>query len=613
MTGPGRVPAEFPHWLRDIDAHLPISAAFVIHGNVRDHHLVPVESGYRFVNTVIGVWHLLATAGYDALLVHDPVMGLSVLPPTPAAQEAVAALGDQWSRRLGQVSSHEGLMELIHTIQGSRPPRPVGLVVDYVSQLQPSGEPLSPELHALFRAGFYRSHVAGKLMRPDLGRSPLYNPVFWIVDRPSDLPAWMVGSTDNIHQVPVPTPDLDSRTRAGTQIALGQAVAGDFGPMTDSDVDVFVTQTEGMTIRAMREIIALARDQRLRASDIGDAIRMYRVGLLENPWQQSALKAKIRTADRQLSGRVLGQPGAIRRSLDILMRSTTGLTAAHAGGSGGGPRGVLFFAGPTGVGKTELAKALTEVVFGNPNAYIRFDMSEFAHEGSDLRLIGSPPGYVGHEAGGELTNAIRQKPFSLVLFDEIEKADQKIMDKFLQILSDGRLTDGSGATVHFSESLIVFTSNKGMADPMSDGRLPHPDAPYENLDDHVRQAITRHFTETLGRPEILNRIGDNIVVFDFIRPAIATELLDAFIANVIARVRELHDIEVHLEAEAREILGEICCGQLAMGGRGIGQMVESVLTNPLARVVFFHEDTDTPIKIEGFDRGVDGTWALRIG
>ena len=604
----------FPHWLRDIDAHLPISAGFVLHGNIRDNHLVPAGPGDRFQRTIPALWSLLATAGFDAMLVYDPVAGLSALPATSDAREAISGLGAQWPGRLGTLITPEALTELIHAVQAPRPPRPIALVIDYVSQLRPTGEPLSAELHAMFRAGLYRANIAGRLPRTALERSPLYNPVFWIVDRPSDLPGWMIAADDTIHQVPIPTPDLDSRSRAANNLAAGQAESDDFGPMSTDDIRVFATRTEGMTLRAMYEILILARDRKMRPHQIDDAIRMYRVGLLENPWQQNALKDEITNAEQGLGERVLGQPGAIRRSLDILMRSTTGLTAAHSGGRGTGPRGVLFFAGPTGVGKTELAKALTGVVFGNENAYIRFDMSEFSNEGSDLRLIGSPPGYVGHEAGGELTNAIRQRPFSLVLFDEIEKADQKIMDKFLQILSDGRLTDGAGGTVHFSEALIVFTSNKGMSDPLPDGSgLPHPDMTYEELDDHVRTAIARHFTETLGRPEILNRIGDNIVVFDYIRPDVADRLLDIFLGNTIARVRDLHSIDVVITPSARASLSRECCGKLGMGGRGIGQMVESVLINPLARTVFSHEDPTVPIVIQDVKQEENGTWSLLLG
>ena len=157
-----------------------------------------------------------------------------------------------------------------------------------------------------------------------------------------------------------------------------------------------------------------------------------------------------------------GQRQAVTKTIDILMRSVMGLTGAQARSSGNRPRGVLFFAGPTGVGKTELAKTLTQLIFGDDRAYIRFDMSEFAEEHTGARLLGAPPGYIGYDAGGELTNAVREKPFSVVLFDEIEKAHPRILDKFLQILEDGRLTDGRGETAYFSEAILVFTSNLGI-------------------------------------------------------------------------------------------------------------------------------------------------------
>ncbi len=194
-----------------------------------------------------------------------------------------------------------------------------------------------------------------------------------------------------------------------------------------------------------------------RSPTSADAVRRYKVGVTEDPWQKVD-HAKIRGAVSFIGKRVKGQEHAVTHMLDIVKRAVTGVGRTRSGA----PRGVAFLAGPTGVGKTELAKTITNLLFGDESAYIRFDMSEFSAEHADQRLIGAPPGYVGYDVGGELTNAIREKPFSVVLFDEIEKAHPRILDKFLQILDDGVLTSGRGERVYFSEALLIFTSNLGI-------------------------------------------------------------------------------------------------------------------------------------------------------
>jgi ATP-dependent Clp protease ATP-binding subunit ClpA len=352
---------------------------------------------------------------------------------------------------------------------------------------------------------------------------------------------------------------------------------------------VFADLTDGLTLRSMLAISQLARDQGIALPGIADAVRLYKVGIPDNPWRQDYLKEKIRTGADAIARRIKGQDQAVRKTLDILTRSVMGLSGAQASANGSRPRGVLFFAGPTGVGKTELAKAVTQLIFGDDQAYKRFDMSEFAAEHSDARLLGAPPGYVGHDAGGELVNAVRQRPFSVLLFDEIEKAHPRILDKFLQVLEDGRLTDGRGETVFFSEAVIVFTSNLGIYIEQEDGtRVQNvaPSTPTDEVERKIRGAIDRHFRFKLQRPELLNRIGDNVIVFDFIRPEVASSIFDKMVANVIERVRDEHAIAVDMNSEVRGRILALCTQDLENGGRGIGNRLETVLINPLARALF---------------------------
>jgi ATP-dependent Clp protease ATP-binding subunit ClpA len=295
--------------------------------------------------------------------------------------------------------------------------------------------------------------------------------------------------------------------------------------------------------------------------------------------------------------------------LDIVKRASTGISGTRRGGR---PRGVAFLAGPTGVGKTELAKTITELLFGDESAYIRFDMSEFSAEHADQRLIGAPPGYVGYDVGGELTNAIREKPFSVVLFDEIEKAHPRILDKFLQVLDDGVLTSGRGDRVYFSEALIIFTSNLGIYSLDATGsRIPNVTAeqPFEEISRRVRQEIENHFKLVLNRPEILNRIGENIIVFDFIRPEIAAKIFGHMVEGILSNVGETGNV-VTITEDAKHHLRSICLADLSHGGRGIRNQLEAHLINPLARALFDQDSADGRYQIEALESGTTTTLKL---
>lgn len=593
----------YPKWIRDVMLLLPIREQFILTGNIRDHVHCGEDRGQpRLLPLLDALWDALATRAYLGLLAWDPVAGLRL---HAAEREHVALL----SRLAGtDLSSPEpmslaALGRLIRRV--AVPDREdtvaVGLVIDYASRLRSDGQ-TSDEVRQLCVAA-EKAAIDARLVPRQGGSAmgPLFNPVFWLANRANDLPFWLTVDNERIRHVPVPLPDADTRRQIAGAL---------YSHLDQQDVEraVFAAAlarlTHNVSVNGLLDIVRLAHRHAIAASDISDAVESYRVGDLSmsSPWRGAELRNAVRAAEATLQTRVMGQDKAVTRVLDTLKRTSIGLTGAQAGGGATRPRGVLFFAGPTGVGKTEMAKAIAEVVFGDEAAYLRFDMSEFSAEHSGDRLIGAPPGYVGFDQGGELTNAMRERPFRVLLFDEIEKAHDRILDKFLQVLEDGRLTDGRGETVYFSEALIIFTSNAGISRERADGSvemLVSPEDTPEAFERKVMEGIRHYFRHELRRPELLNRFGENIVLFGFISEQVSARIFDVMVANVASRILEEHEVNLVLEQRVREALLDVCARHdLQNGGRGIGAKLESAFINPLARLMF--------------DRGVARGSTLRV-
>src|SRR5690606_5376929 len=281
-------------------------------------------------------------------------------------------------------------------------------------------------------------------------------------------------------------------------------------------------------------------------------------------------REKLLRMEDHLQRRVVGQDEAVRRGSDAIRRSRAGLSDPRR------PYGSFLFLGPTGVGKTELCKALAEFLFDSEDHLVRIDMSEFMEKHSVARLIGAPPGYVGYEEGGYLTEAVRRKPYSVILLDEVEKAHPDVFGVLLQVLDDGRLTDGQGRTVDFRNTVVVMTSNLGSHEIQrlsADAKLNDP----ELIKDAVMVEVRQHF-----RPEFINRI-DEIVVFH----ALGT----AHIAS-IARI-QLKGLEQRLaEREMRMEVSEAALAEIAKvgfdplyGARPLKRAIQQRIENPVAKLV----------------------------
>jgi ATP-dependent Clp protease ATP-binding subunit ClpB len=278
-------------------------------------------------------------------------------------------------------------------------------------------------------------------------------------------------------------------------------------------------------------------------------------------------KEKLLQMEDALAKRVVGQDEAVRIVSDAIRRSRAGLSDPRR------PNGSFLFLGPTGVGKTELSKALAEFLFDTEEALVRIDMSEFMEKHSVARLIGAPPGYVGYEEGGYLTEAVRRRPYAVILLDEVEKAHPDVFNVLLQVLDDGRLTDGQGRTVDFRNTVIIMTSNLGsqvIQEYSGEGN-------YQRMKTAVMEIVQQNF-----RPEFINRI-DDIVVFHSLGATQIRRIVDIQLGYLRKRLVE-RDMELVLDDAAASLLGEAGFDPV-YGARPLKRAIQQQVENPLAQAI----------------------------
>ena len=597
-------------WHRELGIFTRIKPLILVEGNVLDVYQYPTEGSISkgsILRLPEYLHYYFTDIGYKTIVFFDSMQGFYNT-CEPCHVESFARITNTRTDGNAVRSDFKGksnsATSIVRTAVGQNQ-EPTAIIMNLASRYITSPDNIDQAEVDSF-TNLLLASLEGKDVRTENG--VLKNIVVMIVNKVNDIPAWFYLDNPNVKTITIGTPSKEEREA----LIKGENFTSFFAAdIYDEDIvyynehpdeldkvqDKFVGLTEGFSFTEINGLRRLCKNEKTHIRNMASVVDLYRYGIKENPWD-TLDPNEIKTALDDFRQRVKGQDFALVKTLDVVKRAVTGMAGLQSS-SHAKPKGILFFAGPTGTGKTETAKTLAEKLFGDESCCVRFDMSEYSQGHSDQKLLGAPPGYVGYEAGGQLTNAIKENPFSILLFDEIEKAHPSIFDKFLQILEDGRMTDGPGNTVYFSECIIIFTSNLGIFTRNALGeREPNVtiDMKYEDVQKRVRQAIEDYFKLELGRPEILNRIGENIVVFDFIRPEVAKEILKAQVNKIIKNLMTEKRIDLSLSDVAMGKLETRALGNLVNGGRGIGNIVESLLINPFSRYLF-DEDIQGNVKI----------------
>ena len=646
-------------WRSNLEDAVLLDPLVLVHGNCKDVFLLSPEERTRLPASLKQVPAMtmevvlaleLEAAGMDAVVLYDPVSGLRVMRgsmhPTvqqlltsapgspvqaaqasantasgsgeraqpPSASDAMPGLpranaapppGDGWMVRMDQQYKPIDFLRVVQTQLFANPDVRVGVICQFVDRYLPFSERQDAEDRQL---SMVIQKAAMGVWPQAVGPRP-GSRLLLLFDVEGQVPQELNTLFPFARSVMVPSPGLDDRERfyrdfhqlfdPGNEAPVDLAKDGDQRKLA-------AQLSDGLKMQDLFSLATLSHREHLGLSpkQLPQLLTRFKFGTRENAWANVSTNA-LREAKARLTVRVKGQDEIIDEIVPVLMRAKLGMTDIAGKATSSKPRGVFFFVGPTGVGKTELSKAIAELIFGDENALLRFDMSEYSEEHQQARLVGAPPGYVGFDQGGQLTNAISEKPFSVVLFDEIEKAHGRILDKFLQILDDGRLTDGMGKTVYFTESIIIFTSNLGTRRPAprgADGSValatPQPAAtpgtadtyeylrslPYERLCEHFRDSVKHFFVEVLGRPEILNRIGEeNVLVFHFLTDDGAKiEIIDQQIRNMQATLREQHGVSILCTPALKQLLMVHPGGFDRNGARGVRNLLNRYVLNRLA-------------------------------
>jgi len=434
-------------------------------------------------------------------------------------------------------------------------------------------------------------HVLKSALMQISGKGHPHNMIVCLFDQPKAIPSWVYQNYATVHTIDIGLPsEIDRQTYLS--LIYDNFFLSESSSNKADCIQKFARLTQGLMLRELKTLQDISKNHQIGIALYHQLVRQYKFGFQSRSWE-TIDSHTFEQAEKTLKDRIKGQDEIIYALLDTLKRSAMGLSGVTDGSQSNAPRAVMLFAGPTGVGKTEMTRCIADIFFGDQSQFFCLDMNEYSESIAESKIFGTSGQNEHDTIDGCLLRQVSQYPASVIVFENIESAHHSVLDRLPKILTDGYMIGPNGNTIFFSETIIVFTSSIGSAqgkigdkkyDFTETGFMPK----YEIVKQLIHMTVADHFKVRLKRPKLFNCLGDNIFVFDFIRGPVIPEIIEKMMLDVITGISQRTGITINCSKQVNETIHESVLRKDVHGARGIGNVIEHVMVNPLSRYLFAH-------------------------